>query len=76
MSVEPNKYNKYNSELVGIIEFYYPQSLNWVQQNICFHADWDILITQPNVWIHNFENDMQRNNTVFQDEINDGPYPY
>jgi hypothetical protein len=28
MSVEANKYNKYNNELVGIIEFYYPQSLN------------------------------------------------
>jgi hypothetical protein len=30
MLVEPNKYNKYNTELVGIIEFNYPQSLNWV----------------------------------------------
>jgi hypothetical protein len=28
MLVEPNKYNNYNWELVGIIEFYYPQSLN------------------------------------------------
>jgi hypothetical protein len=71
MLVEPNKYNKYNTELVGIIEFNYPQSLNWIQQNICFHADFGIL-TSPNVCIYNFENNIQRNNIAFQDEINDG----
>jgi hypothetical protein len=31
MLVEQNKYNKYNTELVGIIEFNYLQSLNWVK---------------------------------------------
>jgi hypothetical protein len=76
MLVEPNKYNKYNTELIGIIEFNYPQSLNWVKQNICFYADWSILTTSLNVWIYNFENDMQQNKIAFQDEINDGLYLY
>jgi hypothetical protein len=76
MTIRNNNNNFYNYELVGIFEFNSSHPLYWVQQNICFHADWGILTTPPNIWIYNFENDIQRNNIAFQDEINDRPYPY
>jgi hypothetical protein len=51
MTIEPNRCNNYSYELIGIIEFHYPQSKDYTQQNICFYADWGILDKEPNVLI-------------------------
>jgi hypothetical protein len=74
IELPPSNFHDY--ELNGIIEFDSPHSLNWVQENICFRADWDILALPPNVWIHRFEDNLKRNHVKFRYEINNGPYPY
>jgi hypothetical protein len=76
MTIEPNKYNNHSYELIGVIEFDLPQTKNWVQQNVCFIAEWDVLDIPPNVWMQGLKNDAQQNNIIFHDEINDRPYPY
>jgi hypothetical protein len=72
VELRPNDFHDY--ELDGIIEFDSPHSLDWIQENICFHADWDVLALQ-NVWIHNFEKYLKQNHTKFRYEINNGPHP-
>jgi hypothetical protein len=66
--------NNYNFELVGIIEFDFPSSLNWVQNRISANAIWDTLIIDPNQWVQNFQQIMEGNNRLFYDDINDGDF--
>jgi hypothetical protein len=75
MTIKPNEYNNYSYEIMGIIEFDYPKSKDWVQQNIRFDAQWAATKTPPNQWVQRFINDAQQGNIIFYDEINDGPHP-
>jgi hypothetical protein len=75
MTIKPNERNNYSYELMGIIEFDYPKSKDWVQQNISFDAQWAATKTPPNQWVQCFINNAQQGNIIFYDEINDGLYP-
>jgi hypothetical protein len=45
-------------------------------QNISSDCEWEILIGDPNFWIQNFEDLMQKNNQIYYNEINNGPFNY
>jgi hypothetical protein len=74
ITVEPNKYNNYSYEIIGIIELAYPQTKDWVQQNILINAKWTDVDISPNYWIQGLENEFQQKNIIYHDEINDGLY--
>jgi hypothetical protein len=73
MSIRDPQHN-YVIELVGVVEFNTPRSLNWLQQNISSVCEWEILIGDPNYWVQNFEYIMEKNNQIYYNEINDGPF--
>jgi hypothetical protein len=66
--------HNYIFELLGVVEFKIPRSLNWLQQNISSDCEWQILTVDPNFWVLNFEYLMQENNQIYYNEINDGPF--
>jgi hypothetical protein len=53
--------NNYIIELLGVLEFNIPRSLNWLQQNISSECEWQILTVDINFWVLNFEYIMQKN---------------
>jgi hypothetical protein len=53
MSIRDPQHN-YIIELLGVIEFNNPRSLNWLQQNISSDCEWQILNGDPNFWVQNF----------------------
>jgi hypothetical protein len=66
-----NPQNNYIIELLGVVDFNIPCSLNWVRNVISSLCEWQTLIIDPNVWVHNFEYLIQRNNQIYYNEIND-----
>jgi hypothetical protein len=63
VELPPNNYHSY--ELDGISEFDSPRSLDWVQENICFRADWDVLALPPDTWCVKVEKYLKQNHAKF-----------
>jgi hypothetical protein len=60
-----DRQNNYVVELIGVLEFNIPRSLNLVRNVIFSLCEWQTLIIDPNVWVYNFKYLMQRNNQIY-----------